>query len=83
VYQVFGDPPGPYYAEDLGRLASAMAAGDGVSFFILGSPFHITTRYAQLVARWDAGERGMGTDVRDALILGPLLEFDESVSIPI
>jgi hypothetical protein len=83
AYQVFGDSPGPYYAQDLGRLASAMAAQDQVSFFIVRSPFHPTTAYAQLVARWDAGERGIGADVRDALIAGPLLEFDEPVAIPI
>jgi hypothetical protein len=83
VYQVFGGSPGPYYVEDLGRLASKMAAGDRVSFFVVGSAFHPTTAYAELVARWDAGERGIGTDVRNALIAGPLLEFDEPVVIPI
>jgi hypothetical protein len=83
VYQVFGDSPGAYYAEDLGRLASAMAARERVSFFIVRSAFHPTTTYAQLVARWDDGERDMATDVRDALVAGPLLEFDEPVAIPI
>lgn len=83
VYQVFGDSPGAYYAEDLGRLASAMAARERVSFFIVRSAFHPTTTYARLVARWDAGERDMGADVRDALVAGPLLEFDEPIAIPI
>ena len=81
VYQVFGDSPGPYYAEDLGRLASA--APNRVTFFIVRSSFRPTAAYAQLVAPWDVGERDMATDVRDALIAGPLLEFDEPVVIPI
>jgi hypothetical protein len=64
-------------------LASAIAARDRISFCIVGSAFHPTTEYAQLVVRWDAGERGMGADVRDALIAGPLLKFDQPVAIPI
>lgn len=83
AYQVFGDSPGPYYAQDLGRLASAMAARGRVSFLILHTAFRPTTAYAQLVARWDAGERDLGVDVRDALVSGPLLEFAEPVAIPI
>lgn len=38
---------------------------------------------ALLAARWDAGERDTGADVRDAHIAGPLLELTESVAIPI
>jgi len=83
VYQVFGHAPEPYYADDLGRLVSAMAARDRVMFFVVSNSFRRTATYAQLVARWDAGEREMGTDVRDALIAGPLLEFDEPVAISI
>jgi hypothetical protein len=37
--------------------------------------------HARLVARWNAGERDMAADVRDALVAGPLLEFDEPVAI--
>ena len=84
MYQVFGDSPGPYYAEDLRRLASAIPARDCVSFYVVANAFHpTTTSYAQLSARWDAGERDIGTDVRDALIAGPLLEFAEPVAITI
>jgi hypothetical protein len=83
VYQVFGDSPGPYYTEDLRRLASAMPDRDGVSFYVVASPFHPTTTYAQLAARWDAGERDIGVDVRDALVASPLLEFAEPIAIPI
>jgi hypothetical protein len=60
VYQVFGDSPGPYYTEDLRRLASAMPDRSGVSFYVLASAFHPTTTYAQLAARRDAGEPDMG-----------------------
>jgi hypothetical protein len=83
AYQVFGDSPGPYYAKDVGRLASAMAAQDLFSFFVVRSAFQPTAAYAQLVARWNAGERDMAGDVRDALVAGPLLEFAEPVAIPI
>jgi hypothetical protein len=83
VYQVFGDSPGPYYTEDLRRLASAMPARGGVSFYVVANAFHPTTTYEQLAARWDAGERDISADVRDALVAGPLLEFAEPVAIPI
>jgi hypothetical protein len=49
----------------------------------VASAFHPTTTYAQLTARWDAGERDIGADVRDALVAGPLLKFAEPVAIPI
>jgi hypothetical protein len=83
VYQVFGDSPGPYYIEDLRRLAAAMPDRNGVSFYVVATAFQPTTTYALLAARWDAGERDMGADVRDALLAGPLLEFAEPVAIPI
>lgn len=83
VYQVFGDSPGPYYAEDLRRLASALPARDCVSFYVVASAFRPTPTYAQLAARWDAGERAIGADVRDALVAGPLLEFAEPIAMPI
>jgi hypothetical protein len=83
VYQVFGDVPGAYYAEDLERLASAIAAQDQVTFVVLGCAFRSTGAYAQLEARWDAGGRNLAADVRDALIAGPLLEFSQPVATPI
>lgn len=83
VYQVFGDSPGSYYTEDLRRLAAAMPDQNGVSFYVVASAFQPTTTYALLTARWDAGERDMGADVRNALIAGSLLEFAGPVSIPI
>lgn len=83
VYQVFGDSPGPYYTKDLRRLGAAMPEPRGVSFYVVATAFQPTTTYARLVARWDAGERDMGADVRDGLVAGPLLEFAEPVAIPI
>lgn len=80
VYQVFGDVPGTYYAEDLERLASAIAAQDRVIFLVLGCAFRSTEAYAKLEARWDAGERNMAADVRDALLAGPLLKFSQPVA---
>ena len=79
AYQVFGEAPGSYYAEDLRRLASVMVPGDRVSFYIVHSTFQPSAAYAQLVERWNAGERDMAADVRKALVAGPLLEFDELV----
>jgi hypothetical protein len=78
-----GDSPGQYYREDLGRLASAIAVRDRIMFFVMGTAFRPTAAYAELVARWEAAERDMGDDVRNALIAGPLLEFAEPVAIPI
>ena len=81
VYQVFGNALAPYYAEDLGQLAAAIAVRDRITFLVLGCAFRSTDAYAQLEARWDAGERSLGNDVRDALLAGPLLEFRQTVAI--
>ncbi len=83
VYQVFGDASRAYYAEDLGRLASAIAVQDRITFLVLGCAFRSTEAYVQLEARWNAGERNLAADVRDALLAGSLLEFSEPVAIPI
>jgi hypothetical protein len=83
VYQVFGESPASYYTDDLRRLASAMVCRDRVAFFIVHCAFQPTVAYAQLVARWTAGERDIAADVRRALVTSPLLEFSEPVAIPI
>jgi hypothetical protein len=83
VYQVFGEMPSAYYAQDLGRLAAAIAVRDRITFLVLGCAFRPSEPYAQLEARWDAGERSLGDDVRDALLAGPLLEFRQPIAIPI
>jgi hypothetical protein len=83
VYQVFGDSPAAYYAEDLGRFAAAIAAPERISFVVLGCPCRSTATYARLEGRWDAGERDLGDDVLAAMLAGPLLEFGQPVLIPI
>lgn len=80
VYQVFGDAPAVYYTEDLERLATAIAARDRITFLLVGCAFRSTEEYAQLESRWGAGKRDLGTDVRDALLRGPLFEFDPPVA---
>lgn len=59
VYQVFGDAPAAYYADDLGRLGSVIGVRDRITFLVLGCAFRSTEAYAQLEARWDAGERDL------------------------
>ena len=83
MYQVFGDAPAAYYAEDLGRLAAAIAVRDRITFLVLGCAFRSTDAYAQLEVRWDAGERSLGNHVPDALFAGLLIEFRQTVAIPI
>ena len=78
VYQVFGDPPAAHYAEDLGRLAAAIDVRDRITFLVLWCPFRPTDAYARLETRWDAGERSLGNDVREALVAGPLLDFRQN-----
>jgi hypothetical protein len=70
---VFGEAQAAYYAEDLGRLATAIAARDCITFLVLGCACRSTNTYAQLEGRWDAGERDLGDDVREALLAGALL----------
>jgi hypothetical protein len=79
VYQVFGDSPAHYYAEDLGRFAATLAAPERISFLVLGCAWRSTDTYARL----EAGERGLGEDVLAAMLAGPLLEFGQPVAIPI
>jgi hypothetical protein len=83
VYQVFGDSAADYYAEDLGRLAAAIGAPDRIAFVVLGCSCRSTDTYARLEGRWDSGERDLGDDVREAMLAGPLLEFDQPVAMPI
>jgi uncharacterized protein DUF6946 len=81
VYQVFGDSPADYYAEDLRRFAAAIAAPDRMAFVVLGCACRSTDKYARLERRWDAGERDLGDDVSKALLAGALLSFGEPVAI--
>jgi hypothetical protein len=83
VYQVFGDSPADYYAEDLGRFAAAIGAPDRIAFVVLGCSCRSTDTYARLEARWDSGKRDLGDDVSEALLGGALLEFDQPVVIRI
>jgi hypothetical protein len=81
VYQVFGDSPSDYYAEDLGRFAATIAAPERISFVVLECPCRSTDTYARLERRWDVGERGLGDDVLAAMLAGPMLEFGQPVAI--
>lgn len=83
VYQVFGDARTPQYDEDLGRLALEVAAPDRISFVILKCAFRSTNTFTRLEERWDSAERGLGEDVCEALIAGPLLDFCDPVAISI
>jgi hypothetical protein len=83
IYQVFGDSLGRHYADDLEQLVSALRTGDRISFLVLRCAFGLSTKYAQLKARWDADERNLSDAVREALLAGPLMEFHEPRSIRI
>jgi hypothetical protein len=83
VYQVFGDSPANYYAEDLGRFAAAIAAPDRIAFVLLGCACRPTEMYARLEERWGAGERDLCDDVCEALLAGALLNFGQPVAITI
>lgn len=80
IYQVFGEVAPAHYAEDLRRLATVIACSDRVPFLLLECRFQATDAYRRLVARWHAGERDLGANVRQALIRGRLLEFSEPVA---
>jgi hypothetical protein len=83
VYQVFGDAPPPYYADQLGRLAGILGPGGRIGFAVLGCAFRPSAAYRQLETDWDSGERDLGGRVRAALIAGPLLEFGEPVTLQV
>jgi Domain of unknown function (DUF6946) len=52
VYQVFGDSPADYYADDLGRFAAMIAAPERISFVVLGCACRSTDTYARLEGKW-------------------------------
>jgi hypothetical protein len=79
VYQIFGEPPEPYYEEDLRALARAIGDSRHVEFFVVHTSFSPESAHERLLADWDAGERHMDADVRKALIAGPLLKFGDSL----
>jgi len=83
VYQVFGDSPADYYAEDLRRFAATIAAPERISFVVLECACRSTDTYARFERRWDADERDLGKEVLAALLAGPLLEFGQPVAIHI
>ncbi len=77
VYQVFGDTPPPYYAEQLGRLAAVLGADNRIGFAVLGCSFRPSEVYRQIVAGWDSGKSDLGERLRAALAASPILDFDE------
>jgi hypothetical protein len=76
VYLIFGDDPGRYYAEDVAALDRALGEPTGLAIHVLSVPLASEPAFAALTDRWDAGERKLAADVREALLAGPLFRFD-------
>ena len=74
AYLIFG-PAREHYANDLRTLASLM--GTGITMRVLTCPVQQGPTLSELDVRWAAGERLLATDVRRALVQGPLFHFGE------
>jgi hypothetical protein len=75
VYLVYGVKPAAYYHESLSGFAELLGSPRSVSFHLLSCTLTGTNSHADLLARWDRGDRKLGNEVRDILRRGPVFTF--------
>jgi len=81
VYQVFGPQADEYYSEQLSAMARLVTPSEKVHLSLMSCSFEPSQTFADLEARWiESGKRSLAHDVREALRLGPLLEFTETTT---
>ena len=76
VYQGFGLGASEHaeYVAQARRLSALLGHPSTLRFFVLDCPMRETAAYADLRARWAAGERKLSAAVRDGLLCGNLFE---------
>jgi hypothetical protein len=77
VYQVFSKSLPCYYLGHLTNMQRLLCGQSCLSFGVLLSPFDGSVEYSKICARWENGERDLSTEVRAALLSGPLSEFKD------
>jgi hypothetical protein len=82
AYLVFGEA-GDYYQEHLARFNAILGNRDQLQVRLVECPLHPLPDFLRLEQAWLAGERGMGSRVRDALATGVLFQFGGFRSVPI
>ena len=81
LYQVFDAAHRERYLAELRKLRELVPAAS-LKLGVLLSPVVASRVYAELLARWDCGERSMAHAVRSALLAGDMLTFGESSLLP-
>lgn len=75
VYLVFHADVPDHYATHLSAFAALLPDHTRFSLHLVSCAIKGSEAYGAHTSRWDAGERTLGEDVRDALAAGPLFEF--------
>lgn len=76
VYLVFGADPHSFYREDLDSIMRLIDSEDAIRAFVINVPLTPSRAFRILRERWDAGERSLGSEIRQALQSGPLFMFE-------
>jgi hypothetical protein len=75
VYQVFSNERPEHYGEILHRWAELLGNNHDLSLLLFWCRVQRSEIYQRLEARWEAGERDLGEEVRKELLAGSLLQF--------
>jgi len=75
VHLIFGEGAGAHYVEDIAALDRILGEPSGLAMHVFRVPVQPEPAFTSLAKRWDAGERELGDDVRQALLAGPLFRF--------
>jgi hypothetical protein len=84
IYQVFSSkekalsrPSTNRYLEQMRGLQRRLADSSRLSFYVLECEFKERERYRELIERWNRNERQLGSEARQALLAGDLVECGE------
>jgi hypothetical protein len=75
VYMLFGTDAFRLYVADVRALDRLLGTRAHIGVDVVSVPMTGDSRFAELTAAWDAGERQLAAEVRTALFEGPLFSF--------
>jgi hypothetical protein len=79
IYQVFDATHRDRYLDELRHLRALVLKHEALKLAVLVTPAVPVQHYTGLLARWDAGERKMASEVRSALLAGQAFAFKEAL----
>ena len=75
AYLVFGSDVAAHYRTHLAQLHEILGGRAELPFLLIRCAMEPSASMQELTERWNAGERSLGKDVREALLCGPLFAF--------